>query len=241
MAKISSFACTCLALAVVMAGCLSGTAVRETAASDPGLNPIENYKQARFREAIRGLDYSSGRVRINPREAREVVPPDSPLNFDTQMEEAAALLLGNAYVESIAAYTKAVILNPNSPEAYVGLAKSLRTKGELGMGLAALRTSLDLRPNYVEARYLLGEFLWQNNQTGAAKRALEAVTSMPASTDEERKYQGEAWRMLASAYWYDGNPRKALDAANKAIENGVEVPPQLLDLINEAIAKGGVR
>ncbi|MEW5884406.1 MAG: tetratricopeptide repeat protein [Armatimonadota bacterium] len=241
MAKLCGFAGACLALAVAVAGCVGGEATKQTAGGDQGLNPIENYKQARFREAIRGLDYSSGRVTINEREAREVVPPGSPLEFDTQMEDAEALLLDNAYVESIAAFTKAVILSPESADAYVGLARSLRTKGELEMGLAALRTSLDLRPDHVGTRYLYAEFLWQNNETQESKTALEELTTLPAFTDEDRAYQGEAWRMLASAYWYDGNPRRALDAANKAVEYGVDVPPQLLDLINEALAQGGVR
>lgn len=240
MAKLCGFAGACFALAVAIAGCAGGKTTQATAA-DPGLNPIENYKQARFRQAIRGLDYSSGRVAVNQREAREVVPPGSRVNFNAQMEEAEALLLSNAYVESIAAFTKAVIINPKSPDAYVGLAKSLRTKGELTMGLAALRTSLDLRPDHVGTRYLFAEFLWQNNQTRESKAALEEIVRLPASTDADRTLQGEAWRMLASAYWYDGKPRTALEAANKAIENGVDVPPQLLDLINEAIAKGGVR
>lgn len=228
-------------LAAVIVGCAPSEATTSAAEGERGLNPIENYKQARFREAIRGLDYSSGRVRVNPPEAAEVVPPGSPLRFEAQMEEADALLAGNAYVESIAAFTKAVILNPESPDAYVGLAKSLRTKGELVMGLAALRTSLDMRPDHFETRFLFAEFLWQNNETAESKNTLEALVLLPAKTDEDRRYQGEAWRMLASAYWYDGKPRKALDAANKAIENGVDVPPQLLDLIHEALAKGGVR
>ncbi len=241
MAKLCGFAGACAVLAVAMAGCVGGEATKQTAGGERGLNPIENYKQARFREAIRGLDYSSGRVTINELEAREVVPPGSPLKFDEQMEAAEALLLDNAYVESIASFTKAVILNPESADAYVGLARSLRTKGELEMGLAALRTSLDLRPDHIGTRFLHAEFLWQNNETAESKAALEELTTLPAFTDEDRKYQGEAWRMLASAYWYDGNPRQALDAAHKAIENGVDVPPQLLDLINEALAKGGVR
>lgn len=241
MAKYVGFLWACALLAAAVVGCTQSEATTAVAESERGLNPIENYKQARFREAIRGLDYSSGRVRVNPREAREVVPPGSPLRFDAQMQEANSLLEGNAYVESIAAFTKAVILNPESPDAYVGLAKSLRTKGELKMGLAALRTSLDLRPDHFETRFLFAEFLWQNNETAESKNTLEALVLLPAKTDEDRRYQGEAWRMLASAYWYDGNPRKALDAANKAIENGVDVPPQLLDLIHEALAKGGVR
>jgi tetratricopeptide (TPR) repeat protein len=240
MEKLFGFLGASALLAAAMVGC-TATEATTSADGDRGLNPIENYKQARFREAIRGLDYSSGRVRVNPREAQQVVPPGSPLRFDVQMEEASALLAGNAYVESIAAFTKAVILKPDSPDAYVGLAKSLRTKGELKMGLAALRTSLDLRPDHIETRYLLAEFLWQNNQWAESRAALEQLVALPANSDDDRKYQGEAWRMLASAYWYDGNARKALEAANKAIENGAEVPPQLLDLINDALAKGGVR
>ncbi|MER3412986.1 MAG: hypothetical protein C4341_01875 [Armatimonadota bacterium] len=240
MAKLCCFAGACLVLAIAMAGCAGGEATNQILA-EPGLSPIENYKQARFREAIRGLDYSSGRVTVNQREARQVVPPGSPMDFKAEMEEAEALLLDNAYVEAIAAYTKAVIVNPKSPDAYVGLAKSLRTKGELKMGLAALRTSLDLRPEHLETRFLYAEFLWQDDQWLDSKAALEKLIALPASTNEDRRYQGEAWRMLASAYWYDNNPRKALEAANKAVENGVDVPPQLLDLIHEAIAKGGVR
>lgn len=222
----------------------AGCAVLEPqtfAEGQPGLNPIENYKEKRFQEAIQGLDFQSGRVRVVSKEAAKILSSGPLPTFEDQLAEAGRLLEDNAYVEAIGAYRTAVLMQPASREALVGLAKSLRTEGELDKGIAALRSALDAGARDAETKFLLAEFLWQNDQWREARQVLRQVTTIPPSSEEEARYVGEAWRMLASAYWYSDEPQLALEAANKAAEYGVETPPQLLELIRERIQKGGIR
>jgi tetratricopeptide (TPR) repeat protein len=203
-----------------------------------GLNPIENYKEKRFQDAVRGLDFRTGRVRVDAAGAAQVLSAGPVPSFDEQLAEAQRLLEGNAYVESIGAFRTAVLLRPSSREALVGLAKSLRTEGEVAKGIAALRTALDAGARDAETRFLLGEFLWQNDQWREAQQVLLQVTTLTPSSEEEARFIGEAWRMLASAYWYANDPKAALNAAQRAAEYGVETPPQLLEMIRERLQKG---
>lgn len=198
------------------------------AESGGATSPIENYKEQRMREAMRGLDYSSGRVTLTA-EAAEVARPGTEADGARLAAEAEAIFLTNDFPAAIAAYTKAVITYPRRAQTYLGLASALLPKGRFDEAEAAIRTALELEPRSPEARIALArliEMRGENAPTIAAWKDVLAVDPRNA----------EAHARLAIATYYSGDSRGALEHVQACERLGGTLPAQFKDLIMQELS-----
>jgi tetratricopeptide (TPR) repeat protein len=100
----------------------------------------------------------------------------------TAPENATALTeLGSVYLaqrktpDAIAAFEKAVSIDPEMPEAWNDLGSLLTETGEYKKAEEALRSALRFRPNYLEARNNLGSLLARTNRFEEARFHYEAA------------------------------------------------------------------
>ena len=83
-----------------------------------------------------------------------------------------ALYHQKKYPESVAAYKKAIVLNPKSQIAYNGLGAALYGAGSIDQAVAAYRQALDISPRYVDAMNNLGAAL---DAPGQVRRSCRSV------------------------------------------------------------------
>jgi len=83
-----------------------------------------------------------------------------------------ALFNAGKWSEALAAYDRAVRLDPGNAWFHYCLANALRTKGELDGAIASYKKALHLKPDYAEAHCNLGHRL---RETGRFKEALAAM------------------------------------------------------------------
>jgi len=199
----------------------------QTATADASpANPIEQYKQKILREAMQGLRYDTGRVRIDP---------DHPRNLQGvgTIEAARAkyrqgeydLTHYNNFLGAIRNFSDAVIIKPDEPTLYLGLGKSLDYKGRPEQAEAAYRTALDLNPELVEAHALLAANLYAAGKDQNAIDEWNLVIGLDPN-------DGEAHGRLALAYYYQNNytlSQKHLEQADRLGYDGI--PPQFRPLL----------
>jgi len=98
--------------------------------ADSGLKP-PNFKERRMADAMRGLTYDSGFVRVDPAAAAEYMN-----RGDRDAAEAfyrtglTQLFEENDRVAAISAFTKAIIILPEDPRYFTGLGQALLYKGK---------------------------------------------------------------------------------------------------------------
>jgi len=202
-----------------------------TGASPGTVSPIENYKQKRMREALEGLKYEADRVLVDPRVAPRIAKPGSRADAMRWVAEGERLYGLNESIDSIKAFTRAVITDPNTPQAYAGLAKALLTKGEDKKAHACLLTSLRLESN-ARVEFELG---LNYQRMGDLKQAIEAweraLRLDPTLHD--------AYARLAVAHYYLENYAQAWRYIHLAERTRADLPPQLRDLISRVAPEPG--
>lgn len=212
----------------------AGTGKAQTpATARDGFMPktMEQLKEKEVQEAMRGLDYSSGRVRLAA-DSGKIAGPGTPEQVRAQLVRAQAAYDGNSWTQSIKEYTKAVIMNPDDPEALYGLAKALITEGEVQRAEAALRTALDRDPRYVDAQIELGWTLQRLDRFEDAMRAFERAAALDRTN-------GDVHARIAILAYYLHQNDKALRHLQIADRLGGNVPPQFRDHLRKQINGDG--
>ena len=95
-----------------------------------------------------------------------------------------AFYLNGQMDEALSQFQKAVLLEPDAPEAYDHLGITFNRKGQLGEAIRQFREALRLDPNYADAHYNLGVAFYQQGRTNDAIRQFqEAIRLKPAHAE----------------------------------------------------------
>jgi tetratricopeptide (TPR) repeat protein len=187
----------------------------------------QSFKEKRLAEALRGLDYGSGRVVVDTAAA-------DPLPGAEQFASAADayqrglyyLFEKNDRVAAIGALTRAVIMAPDNPEHLTGLGQALLRKGKGDEAIASFNTALDLAPDHFEARKQLAWALQMSGDYQSSRQAWLRVLDLDPD-------HGEAHGRLAVLEYYLEDYESAWASVARAEDLGYEVPPQFLPLLRE--------
>ena len=209
----------CLAVTLASQACQTS---QESSPADAGAMPVVDsrtaLKEARFQEAVKGLDFDSGLVVVV-----EVTGEDPGLarEYRTQGLER---LESNRFTGALTMLTKAVRTDPQYTAGYVALGRGLTAKGKVEYALAAFRTAVVLEPDNVSAQYELASAL------GRLNRRDEAVTEMLRVVELDPNH-AEAHERLAIWYYYGGDAAVAWQHVDAARDLGREPPPQFMALL----------
>lgn len=169
--------------------------------------------------AIRGLTYDSGFV--EPATDSEDVLQEKWLgeDVDTLLQRGAGYQQQNAVIESIEAYTLAVLVGQGVPEAYHGLGQALRRGGEMDKAVAALQTALQLDPSLTPARYQLASAYSMQGRFQDAINAYREVLTLDPN-------HAKAHKRLAITLYYMNGHEESWEHVHAAEALGRQVPPQ---------------
>jgi len=132
------------------------TAVEYLGAADPQL----------FKDALRAYD-----------RALSV----DPLNSDARVKLGELFLSKYNFADAQSTFEEALQMNPNNPRALLGAARRLQADGQAG-GDSLLRASLNINPEYVEARTLHAEMLLDLEEYAGAQADIDkALKTNPSS------------------------------------------------------------
>ena len=115
---------------------------------------------------------------------------------------------------AVAAYQKAIQLNPNDADAYYNLGIALSDQKKLDAAVAAYQKAIQLNPNYALAYYNLGNALSKQKKLDAAVAAYEKAIQLNPN--------------YALAYYHLGNAlseQKKLDAAVAVLQKVIQLNP----------------
>ena len=208
----------CLAVTLASQACQTS---QETSPGDAGAMPVDSrtaLKDARFQEAVRGLDFDSGLVVVV-----EATGDDPGLAVE-YLEQGLDRLQSNRFTGALTMLARAVRTDPQYSAGHVGLGRALTAKGKVEYALAAFRTALMLEPDNVGAQY---ELAWA---LGRLNRRDEAVTEMLRVVELDPNHAG-AHERLAIWYYYHGNAAAAWQHVESARDLGREPPPQFMTLL----------
>ena len=209
------------AASAILAGCQSG--VETTPMGTASASPVENYKDQRMREAMRGLDYSSGRVTLTA-EAKQIAQRGTREEAARLAAEAKATFETNDFPAAIAAYTRAVIVDPTWAETYLGLSSALVAKGRENEAEAAIRTAILLAPQAVDARVALARLIDMRGNSSTTIAAWYEVLALSSKVAEPHG-------RIAIALYYQGNRQEAQHHVRECERLGGNVPVQFKDLL----------
>ena len=181
----------------------------------------EDVKEARFHQAIEGLDFETGFVVVDPIGRR----PNTPLALRRHANGVEAYAQ-NRMIDAIALQTKAVRTDPNLPVAYNSLGRALLGEGEGELAAAAFRTALALDEKYTEARFNLS---YAVAGLGNQEEAIELMNGVV----EAQPDNAEAYERLAIWNYYLGEYETAWSHVHRAQELGHAMPPQFMVLLQK--------
>lgn len=224
------------ALALFVTGCADPgvqTDMMQTAGarhSRPGLAPpeAEDPRRTRLREAMRGLIFEDGKVRIAAGQVERADETDPPHSAAAAFDSGMSLLRGNRPTNSIAAFTRGLRAWPDSARLYYGLGQALFAKGKASEAAAAFRTASGFDATLLDARFRLGI---AQQALGRFDEAIETWVSLlalsPADADLRLR--------LAIAYHYTGQNTRARRHAAMAETLGATIPPQFAALLEQQV------
>lgn len=210
---------------------IGGSPTQESGVSGTMPKTMQKLKEKELLEAMRGLDYSSGRVRLAA-DSGQIAGPGTPAEVRAQIAKAQESYDRNGGSQCVREFTKAVIMDPENPRALYGLAKALITEGEVRRAEAALRTALDYNPRYVDAQIELGWTLQRLDRFEDAMRAFERAARLDRTN-------GDVHARIAILAYYLHQNDKALEHLKIADRLGGNVPPQFRDHLRDQINGGG--
>ena len=210
-------------LATFLAGTMFTVGCQSTQSSPiAGIKPPpspENVKEARFNQAIEGLNFETGFVVVDPISQR----PNWRLASKHHAEGVEAYNQ-NRIIEAITLHNKAVRTDPNLSVAYNSLGRALLGEGEGKLAAAAFRTALALDEQYTEARFNLSYAVaGLGNQAEAIELMNGVVRAQPDNV--------EAHERLAIWHYYVGEYQTAWSHVHRAQELGHPMPPQFMSLL----------
>lgn len=159
--------------------------------------------QNRFEEAITVI-----------KKGLELFPNDANLYIDLGWYNS----LANHSFEAIIASKKAVELAPDNYAGYTNLCRGYYETMQYQLALEACNTALKLNPNDGEANVYIGfTYLSLNNEKTANSYFAKAVKGLQEFTKNNPDYS-DGFYLLGNAYYYDNQPKKAIEAYDKCLE-----------------------
>ena len=189
-----------------------------------GIKPppsTENVKEARFHQAIEGLNFETGFVMVD-QIGRQ---PNTRLASKLHAEGVQAYNQ-NRIIDAITLQNKAVRTDPNLAVAYNGLGRALLGEGEGELAAAAYRTALALDERYTEARFNLSYAL---AGLGSQDEAIELMNGVVQAQPNNI----EAHERLAIWNYYVGEFKTAWSHVHHAQNLGHAMPPQFMVLLQQ--------
>lgn len=219
----------CLTAALACSACQ--TTPDPAPADTGGARPEDSrtaIKEARFREAVKGLDFDTGLVVVV-----EGTGEDPGLCREYR-QQGLERLASNRLTGALTMLAKAVRTNPQYAEGYESLGRALHAKGKGEYAVAAFRTALTLDPDFVDAQYDLA--------TGLAQlgRRSEAIPEMLRVLELDPTL-AKAHERLAIWYYYEDDPDAAWRHVQAARDLGLEPPPQFIALLEAQLPDPGRR
>ena len=212
-----------LVVGALLAGCSSDLSTLEAGSGGGSASPVENYKEQRMRDAMRGLSYDRGMVSLTA-EAGQIAQRGTLEEGARLAAEAAKVFETNDFPAAIAAYTKAVIVAPQRAETYLGLGRALLPKGRTVEAEAAFRTALGLNPKSLETKIEIARLVDSRGESEATIAAWKNVLSQDPKV-------AEAHSRLAVATYYKGDAAGAWRHISACERLGGSVPAQFKDLV----------
>ncbi len=183
-------------------------------------------KEARFQEAIKGLDF-----------AGDLVVVVEPLGGDRDLarqHQAAGLeaLNRNRLTGAITAMAQAVRTAPQDAALHNSLGVALLAKGKSRYAATAFRTAVSLDPGLVDAQYNLADALWRLGRRPKAIEQMQALVKIDPR-------HAMAHERLAIWHYYAGDGAAAWEHVRFARELGRQPPPQFLTLLEARMPQPG--
>ena len=126
--------------------------------------------------------------------------------------------LGNHNFEAIIASKKAVELDPEQSMAYTNLCRAYYETKQNQLALDSCNTALKLNPNDGETNVYLGfTYLSLNKDDTATTYFKKAVSGLLDFTKDNPDYS-DGFYLLGNAYYYVGQPQKAIEAYTHCLE-----------------------
>ena len=139
-----------------------------------------------FKEKIQPLTATQkGEIKIDLVKATD----EAELSF-----QEAERLLSVDRDQAVDAYTKAIKLRPNYPDAYVAMARVLTELGDLDEAGTAIASARKLRPGFAEASAVLGRIYKESGEED------KAIASFKRAITEGKGFQPEAYAGLGLLY-----------------------------------------
>ncbi len=197
--------------------------------TDQSIEPVRqhgnSWRAMLTRDALRGLDYSTGRVTVDLNESRNVIAGLNAADAIEQYESGRQALDSGLFLDAIGSLTRSVILEPDNAQFLESLGSALLAKRKPILAEAAFRTVLDLDPSALVAHQQLALTL-----SGTGRRD-ESIQQYRKLLDLEPE-NGMAHSRLAIQLYYSGQFDQSRQHADLAEFKGYAVPPQFLALLN---------
>lgn len=226
--KLTALAAALVAAPLLTMGCAPPElATAQTISPSGGTNPLDDFKQKKLETAMRGLNYDSGSVQVDPGVANQIAKRGTRGQAIAQLKEAEILLNEKGWtLEAIAAFTKAVIIDPTFSRSYYELGRALTTKGKMSESAASYRTALSLEPTLPAARFRLAEAYQSLGDAASAQTEWKKLaTSNPGYEDTLSR--------LAILSYYDQDYKSAWIYTLKSERLNKPVPPQFRELLQK--------
>jgi len=218
----------CLAATLACQACQT-TQEPATPEAAAGARPVDSrtaIQEARFREAVQGLDFDSGLVIVV-----EVTGDDAALAREYR-DQGLERLEHNQLTGALTLMARAVRTDPQYAEGYESLGRALQVKGKGEYALAAFRTALTLDPDFVDAQYGLA------SELARLGRRSEAIPEMQRLLELD-PLNAQAHERLAIWYYYDEDLDAAWRHVHAARELGLQPPPQFIALLEAQMPDPG--
>lgn len=195
---------------------------------DPGgLAPAgSDPKAEREARALRGLRYGDGTVERDEPAASEILAGLIDVDLPGLLVSGAEAVEENRGLAAIEPFTRAVLLAPENPEAFLGLGRALRTSHLEDQATAAWETGLRLAPSQPELMFLVADMADRRGERQRAEALWRRVTKVADASDAAL---GKSWARLARLLHLDGRREEALVAVSQAKTLGASFPAALLE------------
>ena len=199
--------------------------------------PVETGpSSARLQQALTGLAFDSGRVRVVAALPEDTQPtPGGATQIDNQVRQ---LLRQGRKRQALEAAVRAVRSSPANGPALTLLSLALRRAGLVDAAAAAARTAIDLQPHAAPPRIALARSLEQSGRYDDALAAWKAVAASTPSTPQVQRRLAALHHLLgdresaarhaaatAGSNWPLAAGRLADRAERRSIELPVSVGP----------------
>ncbi|HSE15023.1 MAG TPA: tetratricopeptide repeat protein, partial [Candidatus Deferrimicrobium sp.] len=145
---------------------------------------------------------------------------------DRKKEADARMRMGVTYLDqrnlpmAMQELTKASVLDPGNAEVDMALGLAYQARGDMSKAEEYLRTAIDKKPDYADARNNLGIVLARRKAWNEAIREFEAAAANVMYTTPERAYFN-----LGEAYRAKGDPANAEVAYRRALRANEQYAP----------------